>query len=288
MAGALERTARTYAGAGEDLAAWSPPARVRPGPQLGDLSSKLGQILATRGDLSPEWIAEFGKLQDAAPPCLCRAAGTRFETWARRGRCSPSSTRSRWRRPRWPGAPGRGWRRHGGGAQRCAGGHPPGDRGRPASPLTGSPRSSKAEAPTWPATGRLRSDPPVCPFLRRELDFSAEGATPSASPAVRRHPGDRRAAHPLAMDRRGGSTCRISSTASPAARPRRCRRLRPPPAGPPGRRRRVLKMILEGGLLPADPHQGNVFYLPGNRIALHRFRDGRAGLPGAPLRSGER
>jgi len=35
--------------------------------------------------------------------------------------------------------------------------------------------------------------------------------------------------------------------------------------------RAVLKMILEDGFFHADPHQGNVFYLPGNRIAFIDF-----------------
>jgi len=33
----------------------------------------------------------------------------------------------------------------------------------------------------------------------------------------------------------------------------------------------VLKMMLEDGLFHADPHPGNVFYLPGNRLALIDF-----------------
>ena len=33
----------------------------------------------------------------------------------------------------------------------------------------------------------------------------------------------------------------------------------------------VLRMILEAGFFHADPHQGNVFYLPGNRIAFIDF-----------------
>jgi ubiquinone biosynthesis protein len=35
--------------------------------------------------------------------------------------------------------------------------------------------------------------------------------------------------------------------------------------------RAVLKMVIEDGFFHADPHQGNVFYLPGNRIALIDF-----------------
>lgn len=46
----------------------------------------------------------------------------------------------------------------------------------------------------------------------------------------------------------------------------------------------VLKMIVEDGLFHADPHPGNVFYLPGNRIAFIDF-----GMVGrlAPRRRGE-
>ena len=43
-----------------------------------------------------------------------------------------------------------------------------------------------------------------------------------------------------------------------------------------------LKMILIDGFFHADPHPGNVFYLPGNRIVIIDF-----GIP-APRRSGAR
>ena len=46
------------------------PIRVRRAlEEMGPTFVKLGQVLATRVDLfEPEWIAEFGKLQDSAPP----------------------------------------------------------------------------------------------------------------------------------------------------------------------------------------------------------------------------
>ena len=46
------------------------PVRVRRAlEEMGPTFVKLGQVLATRVDLfDPEWIAEFGKLQDSAPP----------------------------------------------------------------------------------------------------------------------------------------------------------------------------------------------------------------------------
>lgn len=52
-----------------ELARLEPPSRVRRAlEELGPTFIKLGQILATRIDLfPPEWINEFSKLQDAAP-----------------------------------------------------------------------------------------------------------------------------------------------------------------------------------------------------------------------------
>jgi ubiquinone biosynthesis protein len=54
----------------ETAPAMAAPVRVRHALQdLGPTFVKLGQILATRVDLfAPEWIAEFEKLQDQAPP----------------------------------------------------------------------------------------------------------------------------------------------------------------------------------------------------------------------------
>ena len=53
-----------------EIAHLQTPARVRRAmEEMGPTFVKLGQILATRVDLlSPEWISEFEKLQDQAPP----------------------------------------------------------------------------------------------------------------------------------------------------------------------------------------------------------------------------
>lgn len=70
MASALERAGRVlHWRAPDELARLEPPARVRRAlEELGPTFVKLGQILSTRIDLfPPEWIAEFGKLQDSAP-----------------------------------------------------------------------------------------------------------------------------------------------------------------------------------------------------------------------------
>lgn len=71
MAGALERAGKVlHWKEGEELAQLKPPARIRRVlEELGPTFVKLGQVLATRVDLfGPEWLAEFGKLQDHAPP----------------------------------------------------------------------------------------------------------------------------------------------------------------------------------------------------------------------------
>ncbi len=54
----------------EALVALPTPVRVRRAlEEMGPSFVKLGQVLATRVDLfAPEWIAEFGKLQSHAPP----------------------------------------------------------------------------------------------------------------------------------------------------------------------------------------------------------------------------
>lgn len=70
LANALERAGRAlHWSEAEELAHLEPPARVRRAlEEMGPTFVKLGQVLATRVDLfEPEWIAEFGKLQDSAP-----------------------------------------------------------------------------------------------------------------------------------------------------------------------------------------------------------------------------
>ncbi|MFW6339713.1 MAG: ABC1 kinase family protein [Wenzhouxiangella sp.] len=70
MAGALESAGRVlHWKKVEELARLRPPERIRRIlEELGPTFIKLGQLLATRVDLfGPEWLAEFRKLQDHAP-----------------------------------------------------------------------------------------------------------------------------------------------------------------------------------------------------------------------------
>lgn len=70
LANALERTGRVLRwNEASELAQLEPHARVRRAlEEMGPTFVKLGQILATRVDLfDPEWIAEFSKLQDSTP-----------------------------------------------------------------------------------------------------------------------------------------------------------------------------------------------------------------------------
>lgn len=71
LANALEEAGRAlHWGDTHELTQLTPPQRARRVlEELGPTFVKLGQVLATRVDLfEPEWIAEFGKLQDSAPP----------------------------------------------------------------------------------------------------------------------------------------------------------------------------------------------------------------------------
>lgn len=71
LADALERAGRALRWEdAHDYAHLPPPARVRRAlEELGPTFVKLGQVLATRVDLfEPEWIAEFARLHDQAAP----------------------------------------------------------------------------------------------------------------------------------------------------------------------------------------------------------------------------
>ena len=276
MAGALERAGKAlHWREPEDLARLEPAARVRRAlEELGPTFVKLGQILATRGDLfPPEWIAEFGKLQDAAPALpfaelraqLVEDLGEAPEAVFAELDPEPLAAASLAQVHR----------------ARLADGtavvlkvRRPGIRPVIEADLRLLDRLAEIIEKEAPELARYRPREVIRQFahsLRRELDFSAEGRNAERiarlfadTPAIvvpRIHwqwtgerlnvqdfidgiPGRQAAALPDGFDRR--LLARQGADA-------------------------VLRMILKAGFFHADPHQGNVFYLPGNRIAFIDF-----------------
>lgn len=277
MAGALERAGRTlHWHVPADLALLEPAARVsRALEELGPTFIKLGQLLATRVDLfPPEWIAEFETLQDAVPPVayeriraqLLEDLGEAPEAVFAELDTQPLAAASlaqvyrarlidgtavvlKVRRPDiWPVVQA------------------------DLRLLARLAEIFEAEAPDLHRYRLREIVRQLTLSLRREMDFAAEC----------------RSAERIAASFAGRDDIVI---------PRihwqwTCERLNVQDfiAGIPGRRlaalddagfdRRVLarrgaeavlKMMLEDGFFHADPHPGNVFYLPGNRIAFVDF-----------------
>lgn len=277
MAGVLERTGRAlHWHVSEDLARLESPARVRRAlEELGPSFVKLGQILATRVDLfSPEWIAEFSKLQDAAiaiPFSELRAQLTedlgeppedifpRLEVDALAA-ASLAQVHRAW----------------------LADGTPvilkirrPGIRPLVEADLRLLKRLAEIIESEAPDLRRYKPREVVRQFtlsLRRELDFSSEGRSAervaynfSAHPEIvipkiywtwtceRLNVQDYIEGIPgrdlAALDTAGLDRTLLAQRGADA----------------------VLKMILEDGFFHADLHPGNLFYLPDNRIAIIDF-----------------
>lgn len=276
MARALERAGKVLHLRGQDdIARLEPAARVRRAlEELGPTFVKLGQILATRADLfPPDWIAEFGKLQDAAPAVpfeairaqLAEDLGDLPENIFAELDTTPLAAASLAQVHR----------------ARLADGTPvalkvrrPGIRPVIEADLRLLARLAEIVEAEAPDLRRYRPREVVRQFahsLRRELDFSAEGRNAERIAAsfvdqpeivvprihwqwsgerlnvqdfIEGVPGRAVAALPDGFDRR--------LLARRGARA-------------------VLKMVLEDGFFHADPHQGNVFYLPDNRLAFIDF-----------------
>jgi len=277
LAGALERAGRVlHWREPEELARLEPPARVRRAlEELGPTFIKLGQILATRVDLfPPEWIAEFSKLQDAAPALpfdalhgqLAEDLGEppealfpRLETKALAA-ASLAQVHRAWLadgtavilKVRRPGI-------------------------QPIIEADLRLLSRLAEIVEAEATDLRRYRPReiVRQFtfsLRRELDFSIEGRSAERiATSFADHPeivvprihwqwtGPR----VNVQDYIEGIPGRDLAALNSAGLDRKLLARRGAHA--------VLKMIIEDGFFHADPHPGNVFYLPDNRIAFIDF-----------------
>jgi len=277
MAGALERAGRAlHWQAPEELAWLEPPARVRRAlEELGPTFVKLGQILATRVDLfPPEWINEFSKLQDAAPaiafaellPQLTEDLGEPPETVFPRvepGALAAASLAQ----------VHRAWLADGTAVILKV--RRPGIRPIVEADLRLLSRLAEIVEAEAPELRRYRPQEVVRQFtlsLRRELDFSAEGRSANRIAA-------NFAAHPEIVvprihwpwtgerlnvqDYVEGIPGRDLAAVEAAGLDRHLLARRGAQA--------VLKMMLEDGLFHADPHPGNVFYLPDNRIAFIDF-----------------
>ncbi|MCK2088701.1 AarF/UbiB family protein [Thauera aromatica] len=260
----------------EEFAHIDPPERVRRAlEELGPTFIKLGQVLATRVDLfPPEWIAEFGKLQDAAPAAsfdriraqLAEDLGQAPEAVFAELEIEPLAAASLAQVHRARLADGRTVvlkvRR-------------PGIRPRVEADLHLLARLAELLEAEASELRRYRPREVVREFtlsLRRELDFAAECRNAERIAAnFADHPevvipaihwswcGERL----NVQDYVEGIAGRNLAAVDAAGLDRKLLARRGAAA--------VLKMMLEDGLFHADPHQGNVFYLAGNRIAFIDF-----------------
>ncbi|WP_374480689.1 ABC1 kinase family protein [Zoogloea sp.] len=277
MAHALERAGKAlHWREPEELARLEPAARVRRAlEELGPSFIKLGQILATRVDLfPPEWIAEFSKLQDAAP--AVPFAELRAQLTDDLGDAPESVFAELDTEPLAAASLAQVHRaRLGDGSMVVLKIRRPGIRPVIEADLRLLERLAEIIEAEAADLRRYRPRDIVRQFtlsLRRELDFAAEcrNAERIAGQFVD-HPeiaiprvhwewcGERL----NVQDYVEGISGRDLAAADAAGLDRRLLARRGAEA--------VLKMLLEDGFFHADPHPGNVFYLTGNRIAFIDF-----------------
>lgn len=293
LANALERTGRVlHWQQTEAYAHMPPPERVRRALEdLGPTFVKLGQVLATRVDLlEPEWIAEFSLLQDHVPAVpwdairqqLTEDLGAPPEEVFAAFDPEPMAAASMAQVYR----------------ARLDDGSPvvvkvrrPGIRATIEADLRWLHRLAELAEAESPELRVFHPREIVRQFalsLRRELDFvgecrqaervarNFEGYTDADSPATAT--GAQVAQPPIVIPRvywdwTGERVCvqelidgvsgRQLSAVDAAGLDRQVLARRGAQA--------VLKMIVHDGLFHADPHPGNVYYLPGNRIAFIDF-----------------
>lgn len=277
MADALERAGKAlHWHAPEELARMDPPARVcRALEELGPTFIKLGQILSSRVDLfPPDWIVEFGRLQDAVPALpfdaveaqLVEDLGAPLDTCFAELETTPIAAASLAQVYK---------ARLGDGRAVVLKVRRPGIRPTVEADLHLLARLAEIIEAEAPDLRRYRPRDIVREFtlsLRREMDFSAEcryaervaksfadqpdiviprvhwqwcGERLNVQDYVDGIPG-----REVAGLERAGLDRRVLARRGAGA---------------------VLKMMLEDGFFHADPHPGNVFYLPGNRIAFIDF-----------------
>jgi ubiquinone biosynthesis protein len=277
MAATLERAGRVLGWrVPEGLARLTPPVRVRRALEdLGPTFIKLGQVLATRVDLFPlEWTTELGKLHDAAP------AAPLPDIWAQLKEDlgdDPYAVFAELETQ--PVAAASLAQVH---RARLTDGtavilkvRRPGIRPVVEADLRLLNRLAEIIEEEAPDFRRYRPREVMAQLtlsLRRELDFSSEcrnaeriAANFAACPEIivpRIHwqwSGERLNVQDYIYGVPGRDLAEVDA----AGLDRKLLARRGANA--------VLKMMLEDGFFQADPHPGNVFYLPDNRIALIDF-----------------
>ncbi|MDD4928286.1 MAG: AarF/UbiB family protein [Gallionella sp.] len=257
--------------------------------EMGPTFVKLGQVLATRVDLfEPEWITEFGKLQDSAPPVpyseirqqLTEDLGAPPEdvfAWFDPAPLAAASVAQVYRA------------RLEDGSEVVVKVRRPGIRPVIEADLRWLMRLSELAETESPELRSFRPKEVVRQFslsLRRELDFAVECR--NAERIAQNFDGYSDSSLPDAENLTEAPVIVIPRVYWQWTGERVC--VQEYIEGIPGRRlkavdeagldrkklarrgaRAVLKMIVEDGVFHADPHQGNVFYLPGNRIAFIDF-----------------
>ncbi|HMT80114.1 MAG TPA: AarF/UbiB family protein [Azonexus sp.] len=280
----------------DELAHLAPPARARRALEdLGPTFVKLGQMLATRVDLfEPEWIAEFGKLQDSAPPApwesVCQQLTEDLGA-------PPAEVFAAFdQEPLAAASIAQVYRaRLDDGSEVVVKVRRPDIRPIIEADLRWLHRLADIAEVEYPELRLFRPSEVVGQFtrsLRRELDFSAECRSAERIAANFAGYTDREAVMPSANEPQAATGAPpiivIPKVYWPWTGERVCvqefidgisgRQLAAIEQAGLNRQilaRRgahaVLKMIVEDGLFHADPHPGNVFYLPGNRIGFIDF-----------------
>lgn len=278
MAGVLERAGRVlhWHPVGEELLALAPPQRVRRALEdLGPTFVKLGQILATRVDLfGPEWIAEFSRLQNAVPAVPFERIAVQIEQDL--GRPPHEAFRNLEEKPLAAASLGQAYLAElDDGTKVVLKVRRPDIGPTIEADLRLLNRLAEAIENEMPDWRRYRPRDVVRQFgisLRRELDFAAECR--SAERIARNFAG--RAEIVVPRVHWDYVSERLNVQDFVAGIPG-CAMERLDDAGLDrvelARRgaAAILKMVLEDGFFHADPHPGNVFFLPENRIALIDF-----------------
>ena len=277
MSAALERTGRMlHWDDPEAMAHMAPPERVRCALQdLGPTFVKLGQVMATRVDLlTPEWTTELGKLQNAVPalpfaqvrPQLVEDLGADPEAVFERLEEAPLAAASL-------AQTHRAWLADGSAVVLKV--RRPGIRDTVEADLRLMARLAEIVEERAPDLRRYHPAEVVQQFsasLRRELDFAAEGR--NAERIAANFAGHDEVVVPQVYwewtsERLNVQECLqgIAGTDLAAVDAAGLDRAQLAATGADI----VLKMVLEDGFFHADPHPGNIFYLPDGRIGVIDF-----------------